>query len=101
MPRMGFGLERRERPADSAVLASLWRPCFEACIETFGAERCMFESNWPVDKTGGSYATLWNAFKRVSKACSATERSQLFSATGARTYSIDFQGPPEIPPNAM
>ncbi|MGJ7609661.1 MULTISPECIES: amidohydrolase family protein [unclassified Variovorax] len=89
MPRMGFGLDRLARPADSATLASLWRPCFEACIEAFGADRCMFESNFPVDKTGCSYAVLWNAFKRATVTCNASERSRLFSGTAALTYSID------------
>lgn len=90
MPRMGFRLDQFERPADSAVLASLWRPYFEACIDSFGADRCMFESNFPVDKTACSYAVLWNAFKRVSEACSTAERSKLFSDTAALTYSIDL-----------
>lgn len=88
MPRMGFGLELSERPWDSNALASAWAPWFETCIAAFGAERCMFESNFPVDKTGCSYAVLWNAFKRASAGLSAAERSALFSRTAALTYRI-------------
>jgi predicted TIM-barrel fold metal-dependent hydrolase len=48
----------------------------------------MFESNFPVDKQSCSYATLWNAFKRIAAGCSATEKSALFFGTANRIYRL-------------
>ena len=72
----------------SEVLAALWRPYIETCIEAFGPERGMFESNYPVDRWGASYPVLWNAFKRLTLGASATEKRALFAGTAARTYGI-------------
>ena len=58
------------------------------CIDSFGAERCMFESNFPVDKASASYAVLWNAFKRLAAGASATEKAALFSGTASRVYRL-------------
>lgn len=88
MPRMGFGFEQAEKPVDSATLARAWAPYFETCIEAFGPERCMLESNFPVDKESCSYAVIWNAFKRVTKGYGAVERAALFAETAKRTYAI-------------
>jgi len=67
MLNRGAALNFRELPAppNSAAWSAAWRPYVEPCIELFGAERCNFESNFPVDKMGTGYATLWNAFKRI------------------------------------
>ena len=73
-------------PASSAQLAAEWGPYILACIEAFGAERCMFESNFPVDRCSGSYVTLWNAFKRIVAGASADERTALFSGTATKVY---------------
>ena len=78
-----------EAGLSSEVLAAMWRPYIETCIEAFGAERSMFESNYPVDKWGASYATLWNAFKRLSAGASADEKHALFAGTAARVYGIE------------
>lgn len=75
-------------PGDSAVLAEEWRPYIETCIEAFGPERCMFESNFPVDAGNCSYAVLWNAFKRIAKDYSAGEKTALFSGTATRVYRL-------------
>jgi len=77
-----------ERPPSSEQLAALWRPYMETCIELFGAHRCMFESNFPVDKVSFSHHVLFNAFKRFSKGYSASERAALFHDTAARAYRI-------------
>jgi predicted TIM-barrel fold metal-dependent hydrolase len=74
---------------DSEVLAAMWRPYIETCIEAFGPERAMFESNYPVDKWGASYAVLWNAFKRLTHGASAAEKRALYAATAARVYGIE------------
>ncbi|MBX7481402.1 amidohydrolase family protein [Qipengyuania qiaonensis] len=73
----------------SEHLASLWRPYVETCIEAFGANRAMFESNYPVDRWGASYPVLWNAFKRLAKDASDEEKNALFAGTAARIYDIE------------
>ncbi len=73
----------------SEVLAAMWRPYIETCIEAFGVERAMFESNFPVDRWGGDYATLWNAFKRLTHGASAHEKRALYAGTAARVYKIE------------
>jgi predicted TIM-barrel fold metal-dependent hydrolase len=75
-------------PPSSAELAALWRPYIETCIERFGAQRCMFESNFPVDKMGIGYAALWNAFKLITAGASADEKAELFSGTARRAYRL-------------
>ena len=73
----------------SEHLAALWRPYVETCIEAFGADRAMFESNYPVDRWGASYEVLWNAFKRLSHSHSEDERKALFAGTAARIYGLE------------
>ena len=78
----------RPEPMGSAALAEAWRPWIETCIEAFGAERCMFESNFPVDKVTCSYAVLWNTFKRLAANASPAEKTALFAGTAARVYRL-------------
>ena len=92
MPLMGFGFETRARPPDSVELADTWRPYVATCIETFGARRCMFESNFPVDKQSCSYRTLWNAFKRLTAGASRAEKDALFQGTARRLYDLGSEG---------
>lgn len=73
----------------SEALAAMWRPYIETCIEAFGPDRAMFESNYPVDHWGASYPVLWNAFKRIARAASADEKRALFAGTAARFYGIE------------
>ncbi|MDP1737818.1 MAG: amidohydrolase family protein [Caulobacter sp.] len=88
MPFPGFpGLDGVARPSSQA-LADLWRPYVETCIEAFGPNRCMFESNFPVDRWGCDYATLWNAFKRIAAGASDAEKADLFSGTARRVYRL-------------
>jgi L-fuconolactonase len=91
----GFGMivcgplwHEADMPPCSAQLTKAWRPYVETCIALFGAERCMFESNFPVDKAMYSYRTVWNAFKRLTQGASASERHALFSGTAAQVYRI-------------
>jgi len=92
MSVFGFDFASREMPPSSEELATAWRPYFDACIELFGAERCMFESNFPVDKGMFSYGVLWNAFKRLATSMSADEKAFLFSRTAASTYGLKIDG---------
>ncbi len=73
----------------SETLAAMWRPYIETCIEAFGPERGMFESNYPVDKWGASYAVLWNTFKRLTHGASASEKRALYAGTAAKFYGIE------------
>ena len=85
----GFGFEAADDPPSSEMLAEAWTPYFETCIEAFGAERCMFESNFPVDKGSYSYQVFWNACKLIAKDASAPERTALFGGTAKRFYNLD------------
>ena len=75
-------------PPSSAQLADYWRPYIETCIERFGATRCMFESNYPVEKMGIGYAALWNAFKRLTAGASSAEKRAMYSGTARRAYRL-------------
>ena len=79
-----------EPRAPSEQLAAEWKPYIETCIEAFGPERCMFESNFPVDMGSCSYATLWNAFKHIAAGASADEKANLFAGTARRVYKLDI-----------
>lgn len=85
----GFNLHLQTNPPSSEVLAETWRPFIETCIEAFGADRCMYESNFPVDKQSCDYTACWNAFKRLSKGASVAEKAALFSGTAGRVYRLD------------
>jgi L-fuconolactonase len=85
----GFDFHRRPKPPGSEALAATWRPYIDTCIEAFGAGRCMFESNFPVDKGMCSYPVLWNALKRLASGASAAEKTALFSGTAMRVYRLD------------
>ena len=88
MPRCGFGWHEGTKPPSSRELAEVMAPYFHFCIQAFGAERCMFESNFPIDRVSYPYAVLWNAFKRVCEDCSAGERAALFYGTAAKVYGL-------------
>jgi L-fuconolactonase len=89
MRLFGFDVHTGAMPPGSEQLATLWRPYIETCIEAFGPERAMFESNFPVDKGGGSYHVFWNAFKRLASGCSAADKAALFSGTASKFYRLD------------
>ncbi len=84
----GFDFERGIDPPSSEDLAAAWRPYIETCIDAFGADRCMFESNFPVDKGSYGYVACWNAFKRLTQALPAADRASLFSGTATRVYRL-------------
>jgi L-fuconolactonase len=90
LPFGGFDSFRRAPSATSVQLAEEWRPYIESCIEAFGADRCMFESNFPVDSTSGTYPVIWNAFKRLAAGASKEEKTALFSGTATRVYRLAY-----------
>jgi predicted TIM-barrel fold metal-dependent hydrolase len=88
----GFAFHEQPEPPSSEKLAETWRPYIETCIGAFGASRCMFESNFPVDKGSYSYPVFWNACKLLAKGASATEKADLFAGTAARFYRLELPG---------
>ena len=88
MALFGFGFHEQARPPTSGQLAEAWRPYVETAIELLGPERCMFESNFPVDKASCGYGNLWNAFKRITADYSVSEKAALYSETARRTYRL-------------
>ena len=88
MPQTGFGWHERDIPVGSEELADDMAPFMHYCIERFGPDRCMFESNFPVDKVSFSYNVMYNAFKRLSSGYSASERADMFHDVAARVYRV-------------
>lgn len=88
MPPYGSGWSERERPAGSAEIIADWGDALRFIIERFGASRCMFESNFPVDKVSFSYRTMWNAFKTLTADLPAADRAELFAGTAERVYRV-------------
>jgi predicted TIM-barrel fold metal-dependent hydrolase len=85
---LNWDFHLRDVPPSSEELAAAWRPYIETCIEAFGVNRCMMESNFPVDKQTCGYGVLWNALKRITKNCSAAEKAALYRDTAARVYRL-------------
>jgi L-fuconolactonase len=88
MVRCGFDWHTRPAPPNSTELVDATAPYYLYCIDQFGPNRCMFESNFPVDRVSYSYDVLWNAFKRMTKSFSSTERAALFHGTATRVYRL-------------
>ena len=88
MPDNGFGWNTAERPPTSDEFLDQQSRYYLHAIECFGPERCMFESNFPVDRLSVSYGVLWNAYKKLTAGFSASERAALFSGTAARVYKV-------------
>jgi predicted TIM-barrel fold metal-dependent hydrolase len=86
----GFDFHEQADPPSSEALAAGWKPYVETCIGAFGAARCMFESNFPVDKGSYAYAPFWNACKILARGAGAGEKTALFSGTAARFYRLDL-----------
>ena len=88
IPLCGFGWHKLPIPPSSIRLAYAMMPYYNLCIEKFGVDRCMFESNFPVDKVSYSYTIIWNAFKRISEHFSQQERAALFYNTAVQVYRL-------------
>jgi predicted TIM-barrel fold metal-dependent hydrolase len=88
MPRLGAVTMPDGRSPSSQALAEHWGDLLRFGIDTFGPDRCLFESNYPVDGETASYRVLWNAFKLVSAGYSESERADLFAGTARRVYRL-------------
>ncbi len=87
---LGYRYYECTSPPSSEQLARDWRPYIETLIELFSTERCMFESNFPVDKGMYSYSILWNAFKKICYSFTPGEIEDLFYRTAKRIYTLDL-----------
>lgn len=90
MPDNGYGWHTAQRPPTSDEFVAAQRRFYERTIEVFGPERCMFESNFPVDRFSLSYPVVWNGFKKMSAGYSPTERAAMFSGTARRVYRLSI-----------
>ena len=88
MPDNGFGWDKRERPPTSDEFAAAQKRYYLHTIECFGPERCMFESNFPVDKLSISYPVMWNGMKKIVQDFSEDEKHAMFYGTAARVYRV-------------
>ena len=88
MPDNGFGWDQRERPASSDELVAAQARYYHHTIACFGPSRCMFESNFPVDRRSLPYNVYWNAMKKIASRYSADEQQAMFYGTAARVYRI-------------
>ena len=88
MPDNGFGWHTADRPPTSDEFIAAQERYYMHTIECFGPDRCMLESNFPVDRLSLSYNVLWNAYKKMTSRFSPTERTALFSGTAARIYNV-------------
>lgn len=90
MAMSGFDFADHSRAPSSDALSNAWGPYISLCIEKFGASRCMFESNFPVDKGTASYGVLWNAFKKAVQLRLESEKDALFFRTAADIYALNI-----------
>ena len=88
MPINGFGLHKRRKPPTSDELKALTGDYYRCAIEEFGPERCMFESNFPVDKFSIAYHVLWNGLKKIAAPYSEAEKEAMFKGTATRVYKL-------------
>jgi predicted TIM-barrel fold metal-dependent hydrolase len=88
MRLLGFDFHERSKPPSSEQAAAAWRPYIETCIEAFGPQRCMFESNFPPEKGQCSYQVIFNAFKRIAAQYGEAEKTALFSKTATDVYRL-------------
>ncbi|MFV0309172.1 MAG: amidohydrolase family protein [Desertimonas sp.] len=85
----GHGWHERATPPTSDELVDRTGRYYEHCLDVFGADRCMFESNFPVDRESVSYPVLWNAFKKLAASRTDAEQQSLFAGTAQRVYRLD------------
>ena len=87
----GFGWHVQAAPLTSEALMRATRPYYEHTIEIFGSDRCMFESNFPVDMVSCSYNVVWNSFKRLTADYTMHDKAKLFHDTATRVYRLEAE----------
>jgi predicted TIM-barrel fold metal-dependent hydrolase len=91
-PLSGERWDKRDTKASSEEIAAAWGEEIRFAIDAFGPSRCLFESNFPVDKACFGYVEIWNAFKRLAAGFSPAEKLDLFHDTAARAYRLPTVG---------
>jgi predicted TIM-barrel fold metal-dependent hydrolase len=89
MPDNGFGWHTGARPPSSDEFVAAQGRYYLHVLDRFGADRCLFESNFPVDRLSLSYRTLGNAVKKMLHGATADERDAVFYGTATRVYRLD------------
>lgn len=89
MPVPGFKFDTRKRPANSKELSEAWKPYILHCIQCFGVDRCMFASNFPMDKVSCTYTSLFNAFKIIVQNFTEEEKDKLFYSNAVNLYRLE------------
>ncbi len=92
MPDNGFGWHTADRPPTSDQFVAAQARYYLHTIECFGPERCLFESNFPMDRMSLSYRVLWNGLKKIAAPFSPSERDAMFFTNAARIYRLDVEG---------
>lgn len=92
LPFWGFGFEQRVDPIGYLELAQAWRPFVERAIDAFGPNRCMMESDYPIDSRSAGFVPLWNALKHIASGYSSEEKAALFYQTASRIYRLEIKG---------
>ena len=88
MPDNGYRWDTEDKPPSSDEFVAAQERYYDHAISHFGADRCIFESNFPVDRLSLSYKTLWNAFKKIAAKYSEEEQDLLFSGTARKVYRL-------------
>ena len=88
MPVNGWDWHKKEKPATSDEIISEQSSYYLYALDCFGSERCMFESNFPVDKQSVSYPVIWNAYKKLVKDFGETDKENLFYRTAENVYKL-------------
>ena len=88
MPVNGWNFHKQKKPASSDQILDMHHEYYLHTINCFGVERCMFESNFPVDKQSCSYVVLWNAFKKIAESFTEEDKRNLFHDTAVRAYQL-------------
>ncbi|MEM7337048.1 MAG: amidohydrolase family protein [Actinomycetota bacterium] len=88
MPDNGFGWDHRDRPASSDEIVAAHGRYYHHAIEVFGPQRCMLESNFPVDRFSVSYRVLWNALKKLVADFDHEDQQRMFVGTATEVYSL-------------
>lgn len=88
--QFGTGWSKQDKPPTSDQVVAWWGDDIRFCIDTFGPDRCLFESNFPVDRWAVGYTVLWNAFQKMAAGYSDAEQDALFSGAAIRAYRLDL-----------
>jgi L-fuconolactonase len=88
MPDNGFGWNQRDRPASSDELLEAQARYYLHAIDCFGPERCLFESNFPVDKRSLPYGVYWNAMKKLAARYTPAQQQAMFHDNAQRIYRL-------------